>query len=106
MSWQACGAPHGFRERMHWPKNSTSRCSSLAMISFIPTFVPSWTHSPTGELDPLHFATLLDRAHGRPHLVFLFLEDGRLVEQGTHEELMLEGGRYAELFDVQAASYR
>ncbi len=31
---------------------------------------------------------------------------GRLVEQGTHDELMLQGGRYADLFDLQAASYR
>jgi ATP-binding cassette subfamily B protein len=36
----------------------------------------------------------------------LFLEHGRLVEQGTHDELMLQGGRYANLFDLQAASYR
>jgi ATP-binding cassette subfamily B protein len=36
----------------------------------------------------------------------LFLEHGRLVEQGTHDELMLLGGRYADLFDLQAASYR
>jgi ATP-binding cassette subfamily B protein len=36
----------------------------------------------------------------------LFLEHGRLVEQGTHDELMLLGGRYAQLFDLQAASYR
>jgi ATP-binding cassette subfamily B protein len=36
----------------------------------------------------------------------LFLENGRLVEQGTHEELMELVGRYAELFDLQAASYR
>src|ERR671910_342165 len=36
----------------------------------------------------------------------LVLDRGRLVEQGTHEELMALGGRYAELFDLQAASYR
>ena len=36
----------------------------------------------------------------------LVLEHGRLVEQGTHEELVLRGGRYAELFELQAASYR
>jgi ATP-binding cassette, subfamily B, bacterial len=29
---------------------------------------------------------------------------GWLVEQGTHDELMALGGRYAELFDLQAAS--
>lgn len=36
----------------------------------------------------------------------LVLEDGRLVEQGTHEELVALKGRYAELFDLQASSYR
>ncbi len=36
----------------------------------------------------------------------LVLEHGRLIEQGTHDELMLENGRYAELFELQAASYR
>ncbi len=36
----------------------------------------------------------------------LVLENGELIEQGSHEELMLLGGRYSELFELQAASYR
>ena len=36
----------------------------------------------------------------------LVLEAGRLIEQGTHDELMLLRGRYADLFELQAASYR
>jgi ATP-binding cassette subfamily B protein len=35
----------------------------------------------------------------------LVLENARLIEQGTHAELMMLGGRYAELFNLQAESY-
>jgi ATP-binding cassette, subfamily B, bacterial len=35
----------------------------------------------------------------------LFLEHGRLVEQGTHEQLMRLHGRYARLFRLQASAY-
>lgn len=34
------------------------------------------------------------------------LERGRLTAAGTHEELMARGGMYADLFELQAASYR
>jgi ATP-binding cassette, subfamily B, bacterial len=36
----------------------------------------------------------------------MVLEGGTIIELGTHDELLLRGGRYAELFNLQAASYR
>ena len=36
----------------------------------------------------------------------LVLQDGRLVDDGTHDELVARGGLYAELFSLQAAGYR
>ena len=34
------------------------------------------------------------------------LENGNVAEEGTHEQLTRIGGRYAEMFELQAASYR
>ena len=31
---------------------------------------------------------------------------GRVAERGTHDDLMAAGGRYAELYRLQARSYR
>ncbi|MDZ4797272.1 MAG: ABC transporter ATP-binding protein [Bryobacteraceae bacterium] len=36
----------------------------------------------------------------------LVLEAGQIVEQGSHEDLVAGGGRYSELFELQAAGYR
>ncbi|HLP93153.1 MAG TPA: ABC transporter ATP-binding protein [Saprospiraceae bacterium] len=36
----------------------------------------------------------------------LFLEHGQLLELGTHEELLAKGGKYAELFRLQAKGYQ
>lgn len=35
----------------------------------------------------------------------LVLEDGKIVEQGTHKELMCKKGKYFELFELQASKY-
>jgi ATP-binding cassette, subfamily B, bacterial len=65
------------------------------------------------------FSRLQQLAHGRTAIFIshrfstvrradriLVFEQGSLIESGTHEELLALGGRYAELFNLQAASYR
>jgi ATP-binding cassette subfamily B protein len=77
---------------------------------------------PTSALDAQAehdlFARLRALAHGRTTLYIshrfstvrqaekiLLLDQGKLAEHGTHEELMTLGGNYAELFTLQAAAY-
>ena len=38
--------------------------------------------------------------------LIIVLADGRVSESGTHAELLAAGGRYAELFELQARAYR
>jgi ATP-binding cassette subfamily B protein len=38
--------------------------------------------------------------------LIVVLDGSRLVEVGTHEELMAKNGQYAELYGIQAAAYR
>lgn len=38
--------------------------------------------------------------------LIVVLDGSRLVEVGTHSELMLKGGQYASLYNIQAAAYR
>jgi ATP-binding cassette, subfamily B, bacterial len=78
---------------------------------------------PTSSLDPEAeagiFAELKDNLRGRIGIVIshrfstvriadriAVVADGRIVELGTHDELLLAGGRYAQLFELQAAGYR
>ena len=35
-----------------------------------------------------------------------FMENGQIVEQGTHDELIMKNGKYAEMFHLHAKYYR
>ncbi|MFC5557241.1 ABC transporter ATP-binding protein [Methylobacterium iners] len=78
---------------------------------------------PTAALDARAefevFQRFRDLAQGRTALLIshrfstvrmadriLVLEGGRVIESGTHAALQGQGGRYAELFELQAAGYR
>jgi ATP-binding cassette subfamily B protein len=36
----------------------------------------------------------------------LVLENGKIAEEGNHSQLVAQGGRYSEMFELQAANYR
>ncbi|MDT8871473.1 hypothetical protein RAA17_11290 [Komagataeibacter rhaeticus] len=78
---------------------------------------------PTSALDARAEADVFERLralrHGRAALVIshrfstvrtadriVVLEHGRVLETGSHAQLVANGGRYAELFALQAAGYR
>ncbi len=78
---------------------------------------------PTSSLDPeaeaAIFAELKENLKGRIGIVIshrfstvriadriAVVDDGRITELGAHAELLATGGRYAQLFELQAAGYR
>ena len=78
---------------------------------------------PTSSLDPeaeaAIFAELKENLMGRIGIVIshrfstvriadriAVIADGKIAELGSHQELLQAGGRYAQLFELQAAGYR
>lgn len=36
----------------------------------------------------------------------VMFEDGKIIEEGTHDELMKNGGKYSDMFQIQAQYYK
>ena len=60
------------------------------------------------ELTQGRMAILISHRFSTVRMVdrIVVLENGAVREEGTHQQLVNRGGRYAELFELQAASYR
>ncbi|WP_326790108.1 ABC transporter ATP-binding protein [Streptomyces sp. NBC_00151] len=104
--WQKVGLA-----RTHW-RSSTSRADSVLIVD-----------EPTSALDPEAEIEAFDRIRGltSPHRAVVLvthrmsgvrhsdriyvLHQGRLVEEGRHDELVAARGRYAAMFAAQAAQY-
>ncbi|XES00008.1 ABC transporter ATP-binding protein [Streptomyces sp. S1D4-11] len=104
--WQKVGLA-----RTHW-RSSTSQADSVLIVD-----------EPTSALDPEAEIEAFDRIRrlaapnravvlvthrmsGVRHADRIYvLTHGRLAEHGTHEELIAAQGRYAAMFDAQAAQY-
>ncbi|MEF9907957.1 ABC transporter ATP-binding protein [Streptomyces sp. P9-A2] len=104
--WQKIGLA-----RTHW-RSSTATADGLLIVD-----------EPTSALDPeaeiaafdrirrlaspdLAVVLVTHRMSGVRHADRIYvLHQGRLAEQGSHQELMAARGRYAAMFDAQAAQY-
>ena len=78
---------------------------------------------PSSALDPMSeyeiFENMLKACEGKT-VIFIshrlsstvmadkiyMLEEGRIIEQGSHEELMSKNGKYAEMYHMQAKKYK
>ena len=79
--------------------------------------------SPTAALDPIAESEMYQKYHEMTkekssvyisHRLastrfcdrIILIDNARIAEEGTHEELLCAGGKYAELFSVQSQYYK
>lgn len=103
---------------------SGGQCQSLALarIFIDPEKQIYILDEPTAALDPIAEAELFETVNrylADRTVLFIshrfsaskiadkiyFMEEGRIAEEGTHDELLLQGGKYAEMFRLQAQYY-
>ena len=99
------------------------QCLALARIFINPEKQLYILDEPTSALDPVAEEEIFETIHSYladKTVLYIshrfsaskiadkiyFMEKGEIVEQGTHDELILQGGKYAEMFYLQAKYYR
>ncbi|MBN2509671.1 MAG: ABC transporter ATP-binding protein [Spirochaetales bacterium] len=103
---------------------SGGEAQKLAIARVVHKTAPlSILDEPSSALDPVseyHLNETMDRAAEHSTVVYIshrlsttrlagrvcLLEHGRIIEEGTHDELMVLGGSYAKMFAMQAERYR
>lgn len=113
-----------------WQRVATARAlfralGGAAAVPGAPEGPGAWLlamDEPTAALDPIAeaavFARFQEMAGGRTAIMvshrlgsarladrILVMQDGRIVEEGSHEELVARGGAYARMFAMQAEWY-
>jgi ABC-type transport system involved in cytochrome bd biosynthesis fused ATPase/permease subunit len=99
-----------------WQRIGLARAFGHATSGVLLLDEPSAALDPAAEAE--FFRTALDEAHGctvllsTHHLAntrfvdrIIVLDSGRIVQEGTHADLLRRGGLYADMFATQARSY-
>lgn len=99
------------------------QCLALARIFIDPSKQIYVLDEPTSALDPIaeeEIFETINRQLADKTVIYVshrfsapkmadkvyFMEKGQIIEEGTHDELILLGGKYANMFELQAKCYR
>ena len=106
--WLGCGFGFGFtmgdlRQEDHAGASSGTGRGCAALDALAENLVYEQYRDLTGERTVLFISHRLASTQFCDRI--LYLENGRVQEEGTHEELLALGGGYSRLFEVQRKYY-